>query len=69
MRSIITKQKNRQNGKGVIEYILLLAAVIAFLLIFLSKGGYFHRSYNKVLGMQGNDILDAAHDIFNPRGN
>jgi hypothetical protein len=54
-----------QKGQTIIEYILLMAAVIAFLLIFLSKGGFFEKSYNQVIVTQGIDMLNTAIRIFN----
>ena len=55
----------RRNGQSIIEYILLIVAVIVILLIFLGKGGVFEQAYNSVIQRQGSDMLNTARTIFN----
>jgi hypothetical protein len=62
-----TKQKKEMNGRkgqSIIEYILMIAAVVAILIIFLGRGGVFERSYNNVVQMQGNDMYGMTNEIF-----
>ena len=60
------KSKNHPNKKaqGVLEYIILVATVIAFLLIFFKPGGTFSRSFDNVIQMQGKGMLNMSRTIF-----
>lgn len=44
---MLLKRKNK--GQSTVEYILLAAAVIAVLVVFLRPGGPFAQSYNDAL--------------------
>ena len=55
----------RNSGQGVIEYILLIAAVISFLILFFSKSGIFQRAYNGIIIEQADDLVNSAGVIFN----
>ncbi len=58
-------EKTKQyRGQGIIEYILLIAAVIVALLFFLGKDGPFEKSYNGMIDTQGKDILKTSEAIF-----
>lgn len=54
----------KDQGQGIVEYILLIAAVIAALIIFLGRGGIFERSYNNVITIQADDMLNVSEAIF-----
>ena len=41
--------KKRKRGQSTVEYIILVAAVIAALIVFLAPQGPFKRAYNKTL--------------------
>jgi hypothetical protein len=61
------KQNNKIDhcgGQGVIEYILLMTAVIGVLLVFFARNGFFQRSYNNVLTIQADEITNSALTIF-----
>ncbi|MCK5082766.1 MAG: hypothetical protein KAR31_07650 [Candidatus Omnitrophica bacterium] len=64
IRKQIEKDVSR-GGQSIVEYIILMAVVIAFLVIFLGSGGYFEQVYNRTIQQQGDDMLDAAITIFN----
>ena len=48
----------------MVEYLILVAVVIAVLLIFLGQGGYFQGALNGVIQQQGDDMLNAATTMF-----
>ena len=54
-----------REGQSMIEYILLMATVIAFLIVFFGPGGYFQQVYNRTIRRQGDDMLNTAISIFN----
>ena len=53
-----------QKAQGIVEYILLLAAVIALLIVLFRAGGPIPQSFQKVIEQQGDDMLNAAKTIF-----
>lgn len=55
---------NSRKAQSVIEYIVLMATVMAFLIIFLAPGGYFQERVNSVIDQQGKDLLNLALEIF-----
>ena len=58
------KLKN-STGQGIIEYILLVAAVTVALLIFFGQNGPFSQSYNRVIQQQSDDMLKTSLKVFN----
>ena len=65
---MMTQQKNKyhsQKGQSIVEYVILVAVVIAALIVFLGRGGIFERSYEKSISGQGDDIKAMADKIFN----
>ena len=59
-------RSDRRNGQSIVEYIILMAIVIALLLVFFNPGvgGYFRRAFTNVIEIQGRDMLNAARTIF-----
>jgi len=57
-------ENNDRRGQSIVEYILLIAAVIVILLLFFSPRGQFAKSYNRVLRVQGDDMLKTSIKIF-----
>ena len=55
------------NGQGVIEYLLLIAAVLVVLLAFFANNGPFARLFNNVLAIQGEDMTNSAVTVFRIR--
>jgi hypothetical protein len=49
----------KREGQSTVEYLILVSAVIAVLLVFLGPSGAFKKAYNKALssGTNGMDIL------------
>ncbi len=64
MKIIREEKAIGQVGQSIVEYIILVAAVIAVLIIFLGRGGTFEKSYNKVISTQGDDITSMSEKIF-----
>ena len=58
------KEVSGREGQSIIEYILMIAAVVAILMVFLGRGGFFQRSYNNVIELQGNDVYQMTNKIF-----
>ena len=54
-----------RRGQSIIEYIILMAAVIAFLIIFMGPGGHFQDVFERTIQQQGDDMLNVAISIFN----
>ncbi len=59
-----TKKRLGKKAQGVTEYILLVAIVIAFLLIFFKLGNPFSLALYNVIKGQGSDMLNAARTVF-----
>lgn len=60
----LTMKNQKTKGQSIVEYIVLIAAVIAALLVFLGKGGVFQKSYEGVISGQGDNITDMSQRIF-----
>ena len=50
-------RKPRKKGQSTVEYIILVAAIIAALIVFLKPGGIFQSAYNNAL-VQGTDGME-----------
>ena len=59
-----TTQCKCAKGQSIIEYLLLITAVIVILLVFFVKGGAFQKTYDAVIKRQGDDMLNIALNIF-----
>ena len=64
-RDIIQKPRKKKKGQSTIEYIILVAAVIGALLIFLP--GTFRTSYNAALVSGTNGMEDMANRLSTSR--
>ena len=59
----LRKKLYGQIGQSLVEYIILVAVVIAALIFFLGRGGVFEGSYNKTIQTQG-DIITGDSDSY-----
>ncbi|MDO8579971.1 MAG: class III signal peptide-containing protein [Candidatus Omnitrophota bacterium] len=61
-RNIKTPALKKKKGQSTLEYIILVAGVIAVLIVFLAPGGIFQTSFNSILssGTQGGVQLANA---------
>lgn len=48
-RDFTSKPKQQKKGQSTVEYIILVAAVLAVLIIFLRPGGPFSNTFNSAL--------------------
>ena len=64
----MAQQKNNsgnRTGQSIIEYIVMITAVVVALILFLGKGSVFEKSFNEVIKTQGEDITTMGDKIFN----
>jgi len=57
--------EKKRVGQSTVEYIILVAAVIAVLIIFLRPGGIFHTSLNQTLIDGTNSMLNMSERLKN----
>ncbi len=62
------KGKTRRKGQSTVEYIILVAGVIAVLIVFLKPGGIFQNAYNKTLTQGTNGMEDMSNRLMTSRG-
>ena len=58
-------RKKKKNGQSTVEYIILVAAVLGALLIFLGPNGIFPKAFNTVLASGTNSMTIMANRIGN----
>jgi uncharacterized protein (UPF0333 family) len=58
-------QKRKNKGQSTVEYILLVAAVIAVLIVFLGPNGPFASSYNDALSDSATSMNSMTGRITN----
>lgn len=59
--------KKRKKGQSTVEYIILVAAVIGALIVFLGDNGPFRKSYNATLATGTNGMEDMAKRLSTSR--
>ena len=60
--------KNRKRkGQSTLEYIILVTAVIAIILVFLGPTGIFRNRFNQTLGSATNGMINMAGRLENSR--
>ncbi|MBF0483764.1 MAG: class III signal peptide-containing protein [Candidatus Omnitrophica bacterium] len=60
--------KARENkGQSTIEYIILVTAIIAVMILFLAKGGPFQKAVNQTLESSKNSMLEMSNRLKNSR--
>lgn len=57
------KQIKRKKGQSTVEYILLVAAIIAALIVFLRPGGEFQVRYNDTLKTGTTGMIEVANRL------
>ncbi len=60
-------QKKSKKGQSTVEYIILVAAVIGTLIVFLGPTGPFKGSFNKTLETGTNGMTELANRLSNSR--
>lgn len=57
--------KNRKKGQSAVEYIVLVTAVIAVILVFLGSGGIFQSALNTTLNQGTQSMQLLANRLAN----
>ena len=60
-------KRHRKDGQSTVEYIILVAAVLAALIIFLKPGGIFSKAYNTTLSSSTNGMTVMASRLGSSR--
>ena len=62
-----TKVRKKRKGQSTVEYIILVAAVLAALIMFLRPGGIFQTAFNDTLRTATNGMEDMAERLRTSR--
>jgi len=62
-RNMKINTKKKKKGQSTVEYIILVAAILAALIIFLKPGGVFQTAYNDALLSGTNGMVDMANRL------
>ena len=61
----INRFMKKHQGQSTVEYIVLVAAVIAALIVFLKPGGFFAQSVNKTLQSATQSMNKMSNRLVN----
>lgn len=64
----MVKLRKNKKGQSTVEYVVLVAAVIALLFLFLQPGGVFRTAFNSTLASGTNGMEDMANRLSKSRG-
>jgi uncharacterized protein (UPF0333 family) len=59
--------KRKKKGQSTVEYIILVAAVLAALIIFLRPGGVFQTAFNDTISTGTNGMQTMANRLATSR--
>lgn len=54
----------KNKGQSTVEYLIIVAAVVAAGLVFLNKGGVFQKKLNATLDSNINSMIDMGERIL-----
>jgi uncharacterized protein (UPF0333 family) len=57
---IIKNTQNKRKGQSTVEYIILVAAILAALIIFLRPNGVFQSSFNSTINASIQDMNELG---------
>lgn len=60
-------QKKPRKGQSTVEYMILVAAILAALLIFLRPNGVFQNAFNTTLNTGTTGMVDLANRMADSR--
>ncbi|MCA9401518.1 MAG: class III signal peptide-containing protein [Candidatus Omnitrophica bacterium] len=63
-RNIGVNPKKKKKGQSTVEYIILVAAVLAVLILFLQPNGPFYRAFNETLTTGTNGMTNMATRLY-----
>jgi uncharacterized protein (UPF0333 family) len=61
------KLKRKNKGQSTVEYIILVAAILAALIVFLKPGGVFQTAFNSALTTGTNGMENMAGRLSTSR--
>ena len=64
-----TNLRKKKKGQSTVEYIILVAAVLAVIIVFLKPNGVFSTALNDTLKTGTNGMLDMANRLAISRPN
>ena len=59
--------KNKRKAQSTLEYIILVAAIIAVIILFLKPGGIFQKALNQTLKTGTDGITNMANRLSGSR--
>ena len=57
-------ERRESSGQSTVEYLILVALVVAATLVFLSRNGIFQQVFNKVYEVNINHMLNLGEEIL-----
>ncbi len=60
-------KKSKRHGQSTVEYIVLVAAVLAGIIVFLKPQGVFHNALNRSLNTGTSGMEDMANRLRDSR--
>ncbi len=66
-KEVDAMQKRKKKGQSTLEYIILVAGVIAVIIVFLGPGGIFERRFNATLGSATDGMQNMANRLLGSR--
>ena len=63
----MVKLRKNKKGQSTVEYVVLVAAVIALLFLFLAPSGTFRNAFNSTLATGTNGMQDMANRLQSSR--
>jgi len=64
-RNMKSNSKKKRKGQSTVEYLVLVAGVLAAFIYFLRPQGPFHRALNTTLEYGANEMLSVANRLSN----
>jgi hypothetical protein len=68
-RNTLNKNKKKKKGQSTVEYIILVAAVIGLLIVFLGPDGVFQTAFNDTLSAGTDGMFNMAQRLNSSRPN
>ncbi len=62
-RNAIQRPHKKKKGQSTVEYIVLVAAVLGVILVFLGPSGVFQKAFNSILGTGTGSMLNLSNRL------
>jgi uncharacterized protein (UPF0333 family) len=66
-RNKLMNPRKKKKGQSTVEYIILVAAVLAALIIFLRPGGVFQTAFNQTINEGTDGMQEMSNRLRNSR--